>query len=184
MSKPNLHLACEKLKSGGLIAYPTEAVWGLGCDPYNEQAITKLLKLKQRSIEQGLILVAANTDQIAPLLATLTDLQREQLNESWPGPITWLIPDRLNLYPAWIKGSHHSVAIRVSAHPLVKELCEIFGNPIVSTSANLAGQPEIRSRLKIAELFRHSIACIVSGELGSETRTSEIRDLDSGRVIR
>ncbi len=176
--------AGEVLSNGGVIAYPTEAVWGLGCDPQNEEAVHRILTIKQREVSKGLILVAANQEQISPLISSLTEDQRKLLNESWPGPVTWLLPDPDNVIPSWIKGEHASVAIRVSAHPIVVELCQAFEGPIVSTSANQAGEPEIRSRLIIEEQFSDKIDAVVEGELGSSLQPSEIRDITSGAQLR
>ena len=181
---PDIKLACENLLAGNVIAYPTEAVWGLGCDPENNSAVLRILAIKQRPVEKGLILVAANIHQLEPLLCSLGESEKAMLQASWPGPTTWLIPDPKKLFPEWIKGDHKSVAIRVSAHPVVCELCESFGRPIVSTSANRAGDAEIRSRLILENEFGNSIDYIVSGDLGGEPETSEIRDLVTGKTVR
>jgi L-threonylcarbamoyladenylate synthase len=114
----------------------------------------------------------------------LSTQHKDTLSASWPGHITWLVPDSDKLIPRWIKGDHQSVAIRVSSHPIVQDLCSAFGGPIVSTSANIAGEEEIRSRLILEDKFADKIACIVDGELGQAARPSEMRDLLSGRVIR
>jgi len=180
----DLEIACDHLHQGKLIAYPTEAVWGIGCDPAKQSAVLRILKLKQRPLDKGLILVASNMDQLGGLLDDLNQSQIAQLENSWPGPTTWLIPDLANQYPPWIKGKHTSVAVRVSAHPVIQELCRIFASPIVSTSANSSGQAEIRSRLVLEEQFADSIDYIVQGELGAETKPTQIRDLNSGRIIR
>lgn len=184
MGELKFQLACEILRQGKVIAYPTEAVWGLGCDPNNQAAVERILQLKKREIGKGLILVAANMDQLGGLLDSLSEQQIATLEASWPGPLTWLIPDPQNIFPAWIKGDNQSVAIRVSTHPIVQELCLEFGGVIVSTSANTAGQPEIRSRLILEQQFASSIDYIVAGELGGQSQASEIRDLVSGEVIR
>lgn len=184
MTKLNLQLACQHLEQGNIIAYPTEAVWGLGCDPYNEAAVAKILRLKKRPLDKGLILVAASIDQFTLLLANLTEQQQTALTSTWPGHITWLIPDPQQLVPAWIKGSHQSVALRVSAHPVVRDLCLAYGGPIVSTSANPAGQEEIRSRVVLEEKFADSIDYIVAGELGAAAKPSQMRDLLTGKTIR
>ena len=176
--------ACSHLKSGGVIAYPTEAVWGLGCDPMNEQAVHRILNLKEREVEKGLILVAADEAQIEPILKNLTESELNSLRSTWPGPVTWLIPDPEDLYPSWVKGTHRSVAIRISAHPLVHSLCSAFGTPIISTSANKAGEPEIRSRLRIEEVFSSSIDFVLDGDLGDSSQPSQIRDLVSGAILR
>ncbi len=184
MFQPDLTKACEALERGGIIAYPTEAVWGLGCDPNNSSAIQRILELKQRPAAKGLIVVAADMMQIEDLLAPLSSLQTEQLRATWPGPVTWLIPDPQNLFSSWVKGEHATVAVRVSAHPIVQQLCKAFGRPIVSTSANIAGQMEIRDRSELVVTFAEIIDCIVPGELGSRAAVSEIRDLVSGAKLR
>ena len=172
------------LAEGGVIAYPTEAVWGLGCDPFNEDAVLRLLALKNRPVEKGLILVAADLDQLPELASSLTEDQKATMAATWPGPVTWLIPDIKQYIPTWIKGEHQSVAVRVSAHPLVRELCLRRGGALVSTSANDAGEPEIRSQSRLAEVFGDRIDAVISGELGDSTETSQIRDLLSGKRLR
>lgn len=176
--------AAGLLRDGELIAYPTEAVWGIGCDPFNRETVLRLLRLKQRPVEKGLLLVAAGMGQIEELLAPLTAQQLETLKASWPGHTTWLIPDPAELYPDWIRGKHATVAVRVSGHPVVQAICRAFGKPLVSTSANRAGEPEIRTLAELRRQFGDTIGCMVEGELGEQRQPSEIRDLPSGRKIR
>lgn len=184
MDKLNLQLACEHLKQGDVIAYPTEAVWGLGCDPQNEAAVSKILRIKNRAVEKGMILIGGSIEQFESLISRLSEEQREELENSWPGHITWLVPDPEDEIPAWIKGVHQSVAIRVSAHPVVQALSAAFGGPLVSTSANEAGETEIRSKLILEEKFAGSIDFVVDGELGEAAKPSEMRDLATGKTIR
>ncbi len=176
--------AAQRLREGELIAYPTEAVWGIGCDPFNRKAVYRLLRLKQRPVNKGLLLVAAGMEQIGKLLTQLTIDQIAVLRETWPGHVTWLVPDPALLYPEWIRGKHPAVAIRVSDHPVVQELCMAFGEPIVSTSANLAGEPEFRSPDDVERQFGDAIGCLIEGELGAHDKPSEIRDLVTGERIR
>lgn len=184
MSNLQIQLATRWLRGAGVIAYPTEAVWGLGCDPWSEPAVRRVLAIKQRPVEKGLILVASGLRQLAPLFDPLTAQQKLLLEDSWPGPVTWLLPDPENLIPDWIKGDFDTVAIRVSAHPTVVALCNAFGGMIVSTSANLAGKPEIRSRLRLEAQLGDKIDFVVPGQLGGAAQPSAIRDLRSGRVHR
>lgn len=184
MADPHLNQAVAVLRSGGVIAYPTEAVWGFGCDPDNEDAVQRILDIKQRPREKGLLLVAADLQQIHSLIDDLAAEKRALLEESWPGHVTWLIPDPYDRYPKWIKGEHASIAIRVSAHPLVHDLCVEFGKPIVSTSANRASEPEIKSRSKVEQQFMDSIDYILEGDLGDADSPSSIRDLETGKIIR
>ena len=177
-------VACGHLAQGHVIAYPTGAVWGLGCDPHNRDAVERVVAIKHRSMSKGLILVAASIDQLGTLLDSLSKTELSQLRDTWPGPVTWLIPDSNNEVPHWIKGENDSVAIRVSAHPVVRALCLQFGKPLVSTSANIAGSDEIRSLQELKREFSSKVDFIVEGGLGSDSATSEIRDLKTGRVIR
>jgi L-threonylcarbamoyladenylate synthase len=176
--------AADLLRRGEIIAYPTEAVWGLGCDPQNEQAVLNLLALKQRDYEKGMILVAADMEQFADYLRPLTAPQRQLLSESWPGPHTWIVPDLEHHVPQWVRGQYHSVALRVSAHPLVTALCQAFGGPIVSTSANPQGQPPALQAEQVQGYFGDRVAMITPGSVGAQDKPTQIRDLITGQVVR
>ncbi len=176
--------AASALRHGGVIGYPTEAVWGLGCDPYQRDAVERLLRLKQRPVAKGLILVAADMQQLDELIRPLSRAQRAQLQLSWPGPTTWLIPDSTNLIPRWIKGEHGSVAVRVSAHPQVAALCRAFGGPLVSTSANTAGAEAARSADAVRNFFGRNLDYLLPGSLSGRAQPSAIRDLCSGATLR
>ena len=170
------------LHAGGVIAYPTEAVWGLGCNPWKADAVERILSIKQRPVEKGLILVAGDIDEFDFLLWDLPDGQLAKLRLSWPGPNTWLVPHKGRL-PAWVTGQHDTVAIRVSAHPLVQQLCAVTG-PLISTSANPAGRPPARHRLRIEQYFRGELDAVVPGALGGQRNPSIIRDLLTEQIIR
>ena len=170
------------VQSGGVIAYPTEAVWGLGCNPLDAAAVERLLSLKQRPVEKGLILVAADMQQFEFLLWDLPHSQLAKLQLSWPGPNTWLVPHGGRL-PPWITGDHATVALRVSDHPLVQQLCRACG-PLVSTSANPAGRPAARTRLRVEQYFHGELDDIVPGVLGRQRNPSMIRDLQTDSIIR
>lgn len=178
-----LQLAVNKLIDGEVIAYPTEAVWGLGCDPWKYDAVAEILRLKRREESKGLILIAANIAQMQPFLTRLSDAEMEQLEQGWPGPRTFLVPHN-GLAPEWIRGRFDSVALRVTDHPLVCRLCEAFGGPIVSTSANPAGLREAKSLLDIRRYFGGESIHVLPGKLGGRNRPSEIRDLRHNRLIR
>lgn len=170
------------VRAGGVIAYPTEAVWGLGCDPWNEAAVLRLLDLKSRPMRKGLILVAGSIAQFDFLLHDLPADWLKPLSSSWPGPNTWLVPHQ-NRLAEWITGEHDSVALRVSDHPLIGELCALTG-PLVSTSANPAGRPSARSRLRVEQYFHGRLDGVLGGSLGGRRNPSLIRDLATGNVIR
>lgn len=183
MTPFQLREAVRALRRGGVIAYPTEAVYGLGCDPLNPDAVRRLLELKQRPMEKGLILVAADLAQLASYLLPLAASLAPQVNASWPGPLTWLLPVRPEV-PHWLRGTHDSLAVRVSAHPVVRALCTTFGGPIVSTSANPAGQSPARNPLAVQRMFGSNVDCILHAPLGGLGRPTEIRDGRSGRIVR
>ena len=176
--------AVAAMRAGGVIAYPTEAVWGVGCDPYNQQAVERLLALKTRPVEKGVILIAAELQQVEPLLARLSETDRQRVVADWPGPVTWVLPDPDNLIPRWIKGQHSGVAVRVSAHPVVQELCRAFAGPVVSTSANPAGAEPARSRDEVDCYFNGRLDAVVPGKLGDLAQPTQIRDLQNDRVLR
>jgi L-threonylcarbamoyladenylate synthase len=168
---------------GGVVAYPTEAVWGLGCDPYDEQAVQRILALKQRPVEKGLILVAADIAMCYPLLSHLTDDQRHMISAHYERPTTWLIPDAGNV-PGWVRGEHQSFALRITRHPWAAALSKAFGGPIVSTSANPAGKTEARTRLQLANYFPEGLDYIAPGGVGNAGKPSQIRDLITGAILR
>lgn len=175
--------AAERLRAGQVIAYPTEAVYGLGCDPLREEAVRRILALKGRRPEAGLILIADRYERFLPFVGEVAAGQLDHARRSWPGPVTWLFP-RAAAVPDWLAGSHDTIALRVSAHPVCRALCAAFSGAIVSTSANAAGEPPARTAEAVAASFGAGIAGIVAGALGGRSQPSEIRDLATGRVLR
>ncbi|MEJ2553738.1 MAG: Sua5/YciO/YrdC/YwlC family protein [Gammaproteobacteria bacterium] len=174
--------AAAILHLGGIIAYPTEGVWGLGCDPTDAQAVLRLLMLKHRPWQKGLILIAADYEQLAPFV-TATPALLKRVRATWPGPVTWLLPARDGT-PPWLCGIHRSLAVRVTAHPVAAALCRRFGGALVSTSANLSGRPAARRQLQVRRYFGAGLDYIVPGPLGPQQGATEIRDAISGSVIR
>lgn len=178
-----LRRALQALSAGGVVACPTEAVWGLSCDPDNWTAVQRLLYLKGRSLCKGLILVAASESQFEFLLADLDPDQRQTLSATWPGPATWLVPHGGRV-PVWIHGEHDTVAVRVSDHPAVRALCSFWGGPLVSTSANPAGCRPPGQAFQVKRYFGNHLDYLLPGAVGRCTRPTVIRDLASGRIIR
>jgi len=176
--------AVDVLKNEEVIAYPTEAVFGVGCDPDSETAVTRLLELKQRPVEKGLILIAANFEQLKPYIddSMLTEQQRNTIFSAWPGPVTFVFP-ALPSTPSWLTGRFDSLAVRVTDHPLVVELCETFGKPLVSTSSNLTGLPPCRTSQEVLAQFGDGFPVVV-GETGGRLNPSEIRDALTGERFR
>ncbi len=173
----------QLLLQGGVIAYPTEAVWGLGCDPGNPRAVARILALKNRDVDKGLILVGSDIAMFEPYLTLTTLKQRELMAGTWPGPVTWLVPDN-GLAPPWITGGQKRLAIRVSAHPVAAALSHLANGPIVSTSANPQGLPAALNLAKVRAYFGDNLDAVSSGLTGQSNKPSEIRDLLSGQIIR
>lgn len=180
----HIHQSVRAIRRGGVIAYPTEAVWGLGCDPYNEEAVLKLLNIKRRPMHKGLVLVAADLSQIDFLLEDLNPEEYDKVTANWPGPFTWILPDKSNRIPGWVKGNHSAVAVRVSAHSAVKKLAEEYGSYIISTSANPAAYEPARDILRVKTYFGNKLDYVLPGSLGDSAQPTQIRDLKSDRLVR
>jgi L-threonylcarbamoyladenylate synthase len=174
--------AAATLHAGGVIAYPTEAVYGLGCDPLNLDAVLRLLSIKRRDPAKGLILVADDIQRLLPFI-NVTAAQRQTLLQSWPGPHTWLVPVQ-DWVPEWLTGRHDTLAVRVSAHPLVTALCREAAMPIVSTSANLVGHPPARNALQARKNLAGQVDFFLAGRTSGQCKPTTIRDLKTGKVIR
>lgn len=179
---PRIQQAVQHLLDGGVLAYPTEAVWGLGCCLDDGSAVQQLLALKGRSVEKGLILVGGESAHFDFLLNQCSEEQRLRMLSSWPGPNTWLVP-HYNTVPSWISGRHSSVAIRVSAHPIIQALTAQLGGPIVSTSANPQGFSPARTALRCRTYFGAAVHYCM-GAVGRSNNPSQIRDLISGQIVR
>src|SRR5690348_8642295 len=174
--------AAALLRAGGVLAYPTEAVFGLGCDPDNHAAFEKIFSLKQRPPEQGVLLIAADFTQIADWVEAPPEaIARAQA--TWPGPFTWIFP-RAKRVPEWVAGGHDGIALRITAHGSAAALCRAFGGPIVSTSANVHGQPPARSADEVEPLFSGELDGVLHGETGGMARPTPIADAVTGAIIR
>ena len=152
-------------------------------DPDDEQAVLRLLAIKRRSVDKGLIVIADRFERLQSYLLPLDDRQRQMIMATWPGPVTWLLPVH-DQVPGWLRGIHSTLAVRVTAHPLAAELCRQWGKPLVSTSANLAGHPPARSAIQVRRQLGDLTDGVLAGDVDLMARPSEIRDLATGRIIR
>jgi len=171
------------VKSGGVIAYPTETVWGIGCDPFHGGALQRVIDVKRRDAHKGLILVGSSIEQFDFLLEGMSENHLQILRDTWPGPFTYLVPHHDKVHPL-VHGQFSTVAIRVSPHPGVQALCDYVGSPIVSTSANYSGCPTVRSEVQARKVLGHEVDFVLSGPTGLAPGPSRIVDLMTGRVIR
>lgn len=181
----SIHDAAAALRRGGIVVHPTEGVWGLACDPFDEAATRRVLALKQRAPDKGLILVAADVAQLDMLVEwdALPPAARQAVRASWPGPHTWIVPASHRV-PAWVSGGRDSVAVRVSAHPVVVALCAAFDGALVSTSANLSSQPAPRSRAELDARILDGVDVVVDGATSGLAQATSIRDARDGRLLR
>jgi L-threonylcarbamoyladenylate synthase len=178
-----LALAAHWVACGSVVAYPTEAVYGLGCDPWDCIAVRRLLALKARPEGKGLILIAAAWLQLEPYVRNLDPERMAAIHATWPGPVTWLLPARPET-PRWLTGDHATLAVRVTAHPLAAALCRRWGGALVSTSANRAARPPARTALGVRLALGVGLDYILSGPCGGAARVSSIRDGRTGAVLR
>jgi L-threonylcarbamoyladenylate synthase len=172
--------AANVIHAGGVVAYPTEAVYGLGCDPRDHDAVQKILSLKQRPEHAGLILIAAHAGQLDGWVAADTEL--DQLSTP-AAVVTWVI-DAGPATPAWISGGRNTIAVRITRHPIAAALCAAADMPIVSTSANRSGCPPAKNELQVRCAFGPTIDYILPGPTGRRLQPSEIRDARTGAVLR
>jgi L-threonylcarbamoyladenylate synthase len=188
ISDPQVCAAARLLQQQAVIAYPTESVWGLGCDPDSLPAVEKLLRLKGRSVSKGLILIAASAEQFAPYLTGLEPDALKRFQTPQQKPTTWLVPSNGSV-PEWISGGHDTLALRVTDHPLAAALCRLFGGPLVSTSANPQGRPAATSAEQVQAYFGqaakgNAIDAQTPGTVGDAIKPSEIRYLIGGEIVR
>ena len=175
--------AIHAVQTGGVIAYPTEAVYGLGCDPHDLAAVQRVLDLKQRPAHKGLILISANIAQVMPYLLPLTEAIKARIFAPTSHPTTWLLPVNPTVSPL-IRGEHDTLANRITEHPTCVALCEGLGHPLISTSANLSQYPPARSATEVRTQFGTQLAYILDAPLGHANAPSEIRDARTGAILR
>lgn len=182
MNSWEIFKAASVISQGGIIAYPTEAVYGLGCSAYCQHAVEKILRLKSRKPHKGLILVGYDIRQFKNWINIKTVQNSSEIMDSWPGPVTWVIPANRKV-PAWLTGNHSGIAIRISAHPVVRSLTKHAGI-LVSTSANPGLRRPARTSLQARNYFGKSIEYIIPGKTDEKINPTEIRDAITGQILR
>lgn len=183
MESPHLHQCVRAIENGGIVAYPTEGVWGLGCDPNNSAALQRLLELKQRPAGKGLILIAHEFSALEPYIAPLDKDKKERVLATWPGPVTWLWPVGSGVSP-FLRGDHETIAVRVTAHAPAVQLCTGFGGAVVSTSANLTGRQPATEAHQVRRQLGHRVDALLPGPTGGLPGPTQIRDARNGRILR
>jgi len=170
------------LKRGGVLAYPTESCYGLGCDPSNRRGVQRILKLKRRPQHKGLILIAADYRQVARYVLPLSVAEQQRLQVGGAQAITYLLPAKTSC-PRWLRGAHDTLAVRLTAHPVARQLCRSAGSALVSTSANRAGQKPAKTYAACQQRFGKR-AWVLRGRVGKRRQPSTIRAWADGKILR
>ena len=181
-SGDHLRRAVDVLRGGGVVAHATEGVWGLACDPFNAAAVERVLRIKGRDADKGLIVAAGRPAAFAAELEMLDDEVAARIRASWPGAVTWVVPNRR--FPQWVTGGRDTAAIRVPGHAQARALSVAFGGAIVSTSANRSGVEPARTAEAVADALGEAVDFILPGETGSSVGPSRIVDALTGRTLR
>ena len=173
--------AAHIINHGGIIAYPTDTIYGLGCDPYNHDAVEKINQIKQRPLDKKFILLAADIDQVRPLILISED-QEKTLTQTTE-PTSWVIdasPDA----PSWLVDENKTITIRISKHHDVTRLCHAAGHAIISTSANISGKKPASNALDLHRYFHDSVDKIILSSKNLTSKASKIIRLCDNYVIR
>lgn len=178
-----IRAAARVIRNGGVVAYPTESCFGLGCDPGDSAAVQRILTMKNRPASMGLILIAGEYDHLSPWLAELPEVVVERMQASWPGPVSWLCP-KSDQASQLISGDHPTLAVRVTGHLSAAQLCCEAGMAIVSTSANKTGSPALRTAEEVVSVFGDELDAVVSLPVGVDSNPSRIIDALSGERLR
>jgi L-threonylcarbamoyladenylate synthase len=182
MGQAGLQRARRAVQRGGIIAYPTEGVIGLGCNPFDAAALRRLVEIKGRDARKGFIVIVDRIEALAPFVIFPDKVVHERVQSRWPGPVTWVLPARPGLNPL-LTGGGRTLAVRVTAYPPTAALCQLVG-PLVSTSANHSGRPAIRDRLRCRAVLGRWLDAVAPGECGNLSGPTEIRDALTDQVLR
>lgn len=170
------------LKRGGLVAYPTESCYGIGCLPRHVRALDKLIRLKKRPQNKGMIVIGSGLPQLRTLLERPSETTAAMLEREWPAPTTFLLPCRR--LPPLLRGrGRGKLAVRVPAHFGARQLCKALGTPLVSTSCNRSGGRPCKTEREVRRLFGRSVR-VVGGRVGGARAPSKIIDAETGLRLR
>ncbi len=170
------------LRRGGIIAYPTESCYGLGCDPRNPRALQRLIQLKDRSTARGMLLIADRFKRLKHFVRPLLAADLARMQHSWPGPVTWVAPASAAC-PPLLTGGRPTIAVRVTAHPVAARLCRSLGMALVSTSANKSGKKPAKTAAECRRIFGARVR-VIAGRIGRRRRPSTLIDLATGNILR
>jgi L-threonylcarbamoyladenylate synthase len=182
-SRVHVARAARVVLAGGVIAYPTEAVFGLGCLPEHRAAVERVLAIKWRSWRKGLLLIGSDLAQLERFVVLPCEPRRSEILASWPGPVTWVLAARPRV-PPWLSGGRDTVAVRLTDHPLARNLCAAAGHALVSTSANVSRRPPLRDLRVLRRELGRDVDYVLAGGLGGLANPTVIKDGRTGKVLR
>ena len=178
----DLRTAAGVIAGGGVVVHALEGVWGLACDPFDQRAVERVLRIKRRREQKGLLVIGASPDSFDAELAGLGATARQAVVDSWPGAETWVVATRP--FPGWITGGRATVAVRVPGHRQARALARLCGHPIVSTSANLNRFPPATTELGARKHFQRRVDFVLPGATSNRKGPSRIRLATDGSVLR
>ena len=177
-----LNVAAQILRDGGVVAHACEGVWGLACDPWKIDSVRRILRIKQRPEDKGLIVIGASEAEFARELEGVPSNVRRTIVESWPGRTTWIVPNER--FPSCVTGDRPTIAVRVPGHEQARQLCQRFGGPLISTSANISEEEPARTVVEVQQIFGELLDMVLPGSIGDAEGPSEIRSAMNGARLR
>ncbi len=184
MSPWQINRLGKAVLQGAVFAYPTDTIWGFGCHPLDASAVMQILAIKQRSVHKGLILLASDLRYIEPYIhpdiSRPNRLRLQQMNDQ---PTTWLVDANPDC-PYWLRGEFTTIAIRLTRHGFVRQMCDAISAPLVSTSANRSGRAPVRNTIQARRQFAGELDFIVHGFETGGCKASKIQSLETDKIIR
>ena len=175
------HRLVRFIRRGGIIAYPTESCFGLGCDPKNKKEINKIIKLKKRSLNKNFILIGSSLKHFDSFTNSFNDVTKKKLFSKWPGPHTWVIKAN-HRCPNWLK-SNSKLALRIPSFSSCQALINSIDMAITSSSLNLSGKIPLRN-YRDAYKFLPDKVKLIKGRIGNNRNPSVIQDFKTKYIIR
>jgi len=175
------HRLVRFIRRGGVIAYPTESCFGLGCDPKNKKAINKIIKLKKRSLNKNFILIGSSLKHFDYFTNSFNDVTKENLFSKWPGPHTWIIKAN-NRCPNWLK-SNSKIALRIPSFSNCQALINSIDMAITSSSLNLSGKIPLKNYRDVCRFLPDQVK-LIKGRIGKNRNPSVIQDFKTKNIIR
>ncbi len=168
------------IAAGGVVLHATEGVWGFACDPFSQRAVQRVLAIKARPEDKGLIVIGADLAQFSAELTPLPASAQDAIRASWPGAITWVVPNVR--FPSWVTGGRATVAVRVPGHSQARALANAAGQPLVSTSANRSGAAATVTEAEARAQFAADVDLVLPGAVLNPGQPSQMRSLDGERL--